>query len=83
MSHPDIRHLIDRRNKVRAAIDEVLTAGQSMSLDDGISYTRSSLRQLRDVERAINTQIARAKGYNPMFQGVKMTGLYNKGGYNV
>ena len=76
MSHPDIRHLVDYRNKVRTAISEVLTAGVSMSLDDGISYTRASLRQLREIEKSVNGQIARAKGYHPMFQGVRMTGLY-------
>jgi hypothetical protein len=49
-----------------------MTAGQSMSLDDGISYTRSSLRQLHQYERMINGQISRASGANPMFQGVRM-----------
>jgi hypothetical protein len=72
MSRKDISHLIDMRAKVRLAISEIMTAGQSMSLDDGISYTRSSLRQLHQYERMINGQISRASGANPMFQGVRM-----------
>lgn len=72
MSRAYIKSLEDRRAKVANAIDEVLSAGQSMSLDDGISYTRASLVQLQRYERMINGQIARAKGRNPLFQSVKM-----------
>lgn len=72
MSRTYIKTLVDRRTKVETAIDEILTAGQSMSLDDGISYTRASLVQLQRYEKTLNGQIARASGRNPLFQSVKM-----------
>ncbi len=51
LGNESIAHLIDRRAKIQAAIDEVLVAGQSMSLDDGISYTRGNVSRLYDMER--------------------------------
>lgn len=72
MSRTYIKTLVDRRTKVETAIDEILTAGQSMSLDDGISYTRASLVQLQRYEKMLNGQIARASGRNPLFQSVRM-----------
>ena len=76
MSRADVKQMVDRRAKVRAAIDEVLTAGQSMSLDDGISYTRATLWRLQRLEAYLSGQIARATGKNPLFQAVNMSGGY-------
>lgn len=77
MSRAYVKELVDRRAKIHAAIDEVLTAGQSMSLDDGISYTRASIRQLHQLLKDVNAQLARATGKNPMFQSVNMRGPYS------
>ncbi len=76
MGNANLNYLIDRRAKVRKAIDEVLDAGQSMSLDDGISYTRVNLRWLRSYEKELDAQITRLKGGRPTFQPVKMKGFY-------
>ena len=72
----NLAFLIDRRKKIRASIAEVLEAGQSMSLDDGISYTRANLTRLRDLEKEINNEIARATGARPLFQSVAMRTPY-------
>lgn len=77
MGTENIAHLIDRRAKIRAAIDEVLVAGQSMSLDDGISYTRGNVSRLYDMEKSINNQIARSTGARPLFQSVAMKAQYH------
>jgi hypothetical protein len=76
MSRADIKQLVDRRAKVRAAIDEVLTAGQSMSLDDGISYTRATIYRLERMESRLSSLISRANGSNPMMQSVNMSNAY-------
>ena len=76
MGQREISHLIDKRKSIEAAMKEHESAGASMSLDDGISYTRTSYKQLSDELKKINGQIARAKGYNPFIQSVRMTGLY-------
>lgn len=61
----------------RQAIKEVLEAGQSMMLDDGITYTRGNLRTLHDEERKLNRAIARLKRTVPMFQSVNLRGPYH------
>lgn len=76
MSRKRIKTLVDRRDKISAAIDEILTAGQSMSLDDGISYTRASLPRLEMMLNKVEGQIARANGRNPLFQATRMSGMY-------
>lgn len=76
MNTENIAYLIDRRAKIRAAINEVLEAGQSMSLDDGISYTRGNVSRLYDMEKNINNQLARSTGARPLFQSVAMRTAY-------
>lgn len=72
MSRARVKYLRERIADINAAIDEVLSAGQSMSLDDGVSYTRASLPQLNRMLNHAEAQLARATGRNPMFQSVKM-----------
>jgi hypothetical protein len=80
MSRAYVRKLREHLAKIESAIDEVLTAGQSMSLDDGVSYTRASLPRLDMMRKQTEAQIARATGRNPLFQSVNMSGAY--GGSN-
>lgn len=73
MSRARVKYLRERIAKINAAIDEILDAGQSMSLDDGVSYTRASLPQLNKMLNKAETQLSRASGRNPMFQPVNMS----------
>lgn len=81
MSRAYVKKLKERLAKIESAIDEVLDAGQSMSLDDGLSYTRASLPRLDAMRKQVEAQIARATGRNPMFQSVNMSGAYGASAY--
>ena len=79
MSRAYVKQLRQELAEINNAISEVLSAGQSMSLDDGVSYTRASLPRLDQMRKAKLAQISRASGRNPLFQSVNMTGGYNNG----
>jgi FAD/FMN-containing dehydrogenase len=65
-----------RLKRVQTAIKEVEEAGQSMSHEDGISYTRATLQRLYEREKFLIRAIARKSGAVPLFRGVGMRGGY-------
>lgn len=65
-----IQSLRERLRRVQAAIAEVEESGQSMSLDDGISYTRTTASRLYEREQKLMRAISRAEGKRPMFKSV-------------
>ena len=65
-----------RLKRVELAIKEVLEAGQSMSHEDGISYTRASLPQLRAMEKDLRNALGRKNSTRPLFRNVAMRGGY-------
>lgn len=65
-----------RLRRVQAAIAEVEESGQSMSLDDGLSYTRGTISRLYERESKLYRAIARAEGRNPMFKRVSIGSGY-------
>lgn len=73
----DISQLKKALKRVRAAIAEVEESGQSMSLDDGVSYTRETAVRLYEREKELCRAIARATGASPLFAPVKMKTMYN------
>jgi len=76
MSRAYVNQLRSELADIRTAIKEIMTAGQSMSLDDGVSYTRASLPRLEQMKKNTEAKLARATGKNPMFQSVNMSGGY-------
>jgi geranylgeranyl pyrophosphate synthase len=69
--------LRERLRRVQAAIKEVEEAGQSVSTDDGISYTRATLTRLYDREKELIRAIGRQNGRNPMFKSIGIGSHYN------
>ena len=65
-----IRTLKEQLRDVDNAIAEVVKSGQSISLDDGISYTRATLSRLYEQQKQLNRAIARQEGHRPMFKRV-------------
>jgi hypothetical protein len=69
--------LKERLRSVQAAIKEVEEAGQSVSTDDGISYTRATLYRLYNREKELIRAISRKTGRNPMFKSIGVGSHYN------
>jgi hypothetical protein len=72
-----LKTLRERLRSVQSAIAEVETGGQSVSLDDGVSYTRAHLPRLYEREAKLYGAIARAEGRRPFFSKVKMGSAYS------
>jgi len=65
-----IRSLKQKLRDVDAAIAEVEKSGQSISLDDGISYTRATLSRLYERQGKLTRAISRQEGNRSMFRRV-------------
>ena len=72
-----LQTLREKLRRVQAAIQEVEESGQSMSLDDGISYSRATISRLYEREKELCRAIARAEGKRPMFKRVGIGSAYN------
>jgi RNA polymerase-binding transcription factor DksA len=70
--------LRQKLTRVQTSIKEVEEAGQSMSMEDGIAYTRATLQRLYERERKLLRAIARASGRVPLFRSVGMRGGYSE-----
>jgi len=71
-----IESLRERLRRLQAAIKECEEAGQSLSVDDGISLTRPTLYRFYEQERKLIRAIQRAEGTNPMFKGIGVGSHY-------
>lgn len=71
-----IADLRSRRDLYLQAEREILEAGQSMMLDDGITYTRAHIQWIQHEIKRLNRELARTTGANPMFQSIRMRGPY-------
>ncbi len=65
-----IQGLKERLRRVQASIAEVEESGQSISLDDGISYTRATLSRLYEREKELMRALSRMNGNRSMFKRV-------------
>lgn len=72
-----IQGLRERLRRVQASIEEVEKSGQSISLDDGISYTRATLSRLYEREAKLTRAISRMDGKRSMFKRVGVGSAYN------